>query len=58
MSMIRKLGYKLGKTQGKYPKVFLFAALIITLLLLPGIPILLSNVEPSLEKVYLKILKK
>lgn len=51
MSAIRKFGYKLGKLQGKYPKVFLFAAILITLILLPGIPILLGNVEPSLEKV-------
>lgn len=51
MSAIRKFGYKLGKLQGKYTKSFLFAAILITILLLPGIFILLGNVEPSLEKV-------
>lgn len=51
MSFIRKIGYKLGKVQGKHPMSFVMLAIIITLITLPGIPILLNNVEPSLEKV-------
>lgn len=51
MSFIRKLGYSLGKKQAKHPMFFVILALLITVATLPGIPILLNNVEPSLEKV-------
>jgi len=48
---IRKLGYNLGKLQSARPWAFVILAIIITIAALPGIPMLLSNVEPSLEKV-------
>lgn len=51
MSYLRNLGYKLGKLQGKHPWFFVALAILITVATIPGIPILLSNVEPSLEKV-------
>lgn len=51
MSYLRKLGYKLGIAQGKHPWFFIILAIVITLATLPGIPMLLNNVEPSLEKV-------
>ncbi|MFA6073613.1 MAG: MMPL family transporter [Candidatus Woesearchaeota archaeon] len=51
MSYLRKLGYKLGILQGKHPWFFIILAILITLATIPGIPILLNNVEPSLEKV-------
>ncbi len=51
MSYLRKIGFKLGKLQGQYPWFFVILAITITLATLPGIPMLLNNVEPSLEKV-------
>jgi predicted RND superfamily exporter protein len=51
MSYLRKLGYKLGKLQGNHPWFFIILAIVITIATIPGIPILLNNVEPSLEKV-------
>ncbi|MGV8163112.1 MAG: MMPL family transporter [Candidatus Nanoarchaeia archaeon] len=51
MSYLRKLGYKLGILQGKHPWFFIILAILITIATIPGIPILLNNVEPSLEKV-------
>ncbi|MCM2325773.1 MAG: MMPL family transporter [Candidatus Woesearchaeota archaeon] len=50
MSYLRKLGYKLGKMQSDRPWLFVMLAIIITLATIPGIPMLLNNVEPSLEK--------
>lgn len=51
MSAIRKFGYNLGVYQSKHPYYFVTIALVITLLTIPGIPLLLAHVEPSLEKV-------
>lgn len=51
MSFLRKSGYSLGKVQARRPWMFVVLALIITIVTIPGIPILLGNVEPSLEKV-------
>jgi predicted RND superfamily exporter protein len=48
---IRDLGYRIGKVQGNHPWFFVLLALVITLATLPGIPMLLNHVEPSLEKV-------
>ena len=48
---IRKLGYKIGKVQGNHPWLFVLLAILITVATVPGIPMLLSHVEPSLEKV-------
>ncbi len=51
MSILRSIGFKIGEAQARAPKVFLIGALLLTLVLLPGIPILFSHIEPSLEKV-------
>jgi|GEM_PF-459084 len=48
---IRLFGYALGKAQTTNPWSFVLGAIIVTLALLPGIPLLLQHVEPSLEKV-------
>ncbi len=48
---LRDIGYRIGKAQSQRPWMFLIAALILTVVLIPGIPLLLNNVEPSLEKV-------
>jgi predicted RND superfamily exporter protein len=48
---IRDIGYKIGKVQSKHPWFFVMLAVMITLATLPGIPMLLNHVEPSLEKV-------
>jgi len=49
--LIRKIGYKIGKAQAAKPWLFVLLAILITLATLPGIPLLLQHVEPSLEKV-------
>jgi hypothetical protein len=49
--LIRDIGYRLGAIQSERPWLFVIIALLITLATLPGIPMLLDNVEPSLEKV-------
>jgi uncharacterized protein len=51
MSQLRKYGYLLGELQVKHPYFFVILALVITIATIPGIPILLSNVQPSLEKI-------
>jgi predicted RND superfamily exporter protein len=48
---LREFGYSLGKAQSRKPWLFVLLALIITAATLPGIPLLLKHVEPSLEKV-------
>ncbi len=48
---IRDIGYKIGKVQSKHPWFFVLLALMITIATVPGIPMLLHHVEPSLEKV-------
>ncbi len=48
---IRSIGYSIGKKQAAHPWFFVGLAVLITLATLPGIPLLLQNVEPSLEKV-------
>jgi hypothetical protein len=49
--MIRRIGYRIGETQADHPWLFVLLAIIITIGTVPGIPMLLQNVEPSLEKV-------
>jgi predicted RND superfamily exporter protein len=51
MKQLRSLGFKLGLLQAKHPYFFVMLAVLITIVTVPGIPILLSNVEPSLEKI-------
>jgi predicted RND superfamily exporter protein len=48
---IRKLGYKIGKVQARRPWLFVLLAILLTVATIPGIPMLLHHVEPSLEKV-------
>lgn len=49
--LIRKFGYDLGKRQARQPWLFILFAILMTVATVPGIPMLLANVEPSLEKV-------
>ncbi|MCF7871658.1 MMPL family transporter [Candidatus Woesearchaeota archaeon] len=51
MNELEKLGQKLGIAQSKKPTLFLFLLILIIIITLPGIPLLLGNVEPSLEKI-------
>ena len=51
MSMLETIGEKLGSMQSKKPMLFIGILLILLILALPGIPLLLGNVEPSLEKI-------
>lgn len=51
MSWLRSFGYRIGISQASHPWRFVLGAVLLTLLTLPGIPLLLGNVEPSLEKV-------
>ncbi len=48
---IETISEKIVKAQIKFPMLFIFGALLVTLLLIPGTLNLLNNVEPSLEKV-------
>lgn len=48
---LESIGRMIGIAQAKRPWLFLAAALIITLLTLPGLPMLIGHVEPSIEKV-------
>lgn len=49
--MIEDTAERIVGLQTKYPKMFIFAFMVATLALMPGILGLLDNVEPSLEKV-------
>ena len=49
--MIEKIAETLVKHQMKHPLKYILAFVLLTLLLIPGIFNLVSNVEPSLEKV-------
>lgn len=51
MHVLEKIGKKLGDWQTKQPGIFLVILAVTLLLTLPGIPLLITNVEPSLEKV-------
>lgn len=56
---LEEIGRKLGEMQTKYPKKFLWAVFIITLIMIPGL--LQMKIEPSLEKVLpqdLEVLKQ
>ncbi len=48
---LETLGKRIGKAQATRPWLFLLAALVVTLLTLPGLPMLIQHVEPSIEKV-------
>lgn len=48
---LETIGMKLGEKQTKKPMLFITALIIILAITLPGIPLLLNNVEPSLEKI-------
>lgn len=59
MKGLEKFGKFLGELEVKYPKRFLWAVFVITLLMVPGL--LQMKIEPSLEKVLpqdLEVLKK
>jgi predicted RND superfamily exporter protein len=49
--MIENIANKISTMQGKKPYLFVSVFVIVTILLMPGILNLVSNVEPSLEKV-------
>jgi hypothetical protein len=49
MSILEKIGEKLGELESKYPKRFLWLIFLITLLMVPGL--FQMKIEPSLEKV-------
>jgi len=51
MEFLKKLGKEIGEKQIKKPYVFFIGLMICLALTLPGIPLLLNNVEPSLEKI-------
>jgi hydrophobe/amphiphile efflux-3 (HAE3) family protein len=51
MHTLEILGKKLGQKQEEQPWLFLSIATLITVLTLPGLFLLLGNVEPSIEKV-------
>ena len=51
MEFLKELGKKIGENQIKKPYVFFIGLVIFLALTLPGIPLLLNNVEPSLEKI-------
>ncbi|MBR9693190.1 MMPL family transporter [Candidatus Woesearchaeota archaeon] len=48
---LEELGRRIGQLQIRAPAIFLIAALLITLITLPGLPLLIQHVEPSLEKI-------
>lgn len=51
MDFFEKFGKGIAKKQIKKPGFFLLALVVVLALVLPGIPLLLNNVEPSLEKI-------
>lgn len=48
---LENIGKKLAISQIKKPAIFFIALGILLILFLPGLPLLLNNVEPSLEKI-------
>ncbi len=48
---LEAIGRAIGQAQKSRPGLFLIAALILTLLTLPGLSLLVQHVEPSIEKV-------
>jgi len=48
---LEAIGRAIGTAQERAPGLFLLAALLLTLATLPGLPMLVQHVEPSIEKV-------
>lgn len=48
---LEDLGKKIGRVQSARPATFLLLMLIITIATVPGLPLLIDHVEPSIEKV-------
>jgi len=48
---LESLGRAIGERQERRPMRFLLMALLVTLATLPGLPLLINHVEPSIEKV-------
>ncbi|MGM5483504.1 MAG: MMPL family transporter [Nanobdellota archaeon] len=51
MNIFEKTGEKLARVQEKKPKLFILLMLLLIIGSLPGLPLLLDNIEPSLEKI-------
>lgn len=51
MNILEQLGEKIAKTQIKYPSIFMIGMILVLLATLPGVLLLISHVEPSLEKI-------
>lgn len=51
MELLEKLGKKLAQAQIRKPAAFMLALVVLVLAFLPGLPLLLNNIEPSLEKI-------
>lgn len=49
--ILEKVGEAIGRAQQKSPITFIIAWIVLLAVTLPGVPLLLDNVEPSLEKV-------
>ncbi|RME30715.1 hypothetical protein D6789_04800, partial [Candidatus Woesearchaeota archaeon] len=45
------IGKVIGDAQARAPAVILLITLLITLAALPGLPLLITHIEPSIEKV-------
>lgn len=48
---LETIGRAIGERQERKPLLFLLLALLVTLATLPGLPLLITHVEPSIEKV-------
>ena len=51
MKNLEELGEKLAKIQIRAPRLFFTILVLVMLLTLPGLPLLLQHIEPSLEKI-------
>lgn len=48
---IGEIGKKIGKAQVNKPSIFIIALIVVLALTIPGIPLMIDHVEPSLEKI-------